>query len=146
MDSVDYTLFERFVALTDNIWWFAEHHPYLGATVTALSALANWWIFRYHLAAMDEPGFLINNIDVAGRFSRPTYDMWMAVALVGAPIGLTVVAFSMATQMRTIPFLACFGIRGNGVVKADLMARSLREYTVFKYFMPKMLSKTPTEP
>lgn len=133
MGSSEYTLFEQFVALTDSIWWFAEQHPMIGVSISAFSVLANWALFRYHLAALAEHDFLMQNLEVAGRFSRPTYDMWMWAAVAGGPFGLVVIAFTLVTQAKTVPFLACFGIKGVGLMKRHLVARSLKKHTVLKH-------------
>lgn len=140
MASVEYTLFEQFVAFTDVIWWYSEAHPYVGAAISSGSILGNWAVFRYHYSRMNDPYFLMTNIHVAGRFSLPTFEMWKAVGMGVVPFGLLVLLFTAFSQARTLPFIALFGIRGAGNVKLKLVKHTLRNHTALRY-MTTMLGR-----
>lgn len=140
MASVEYTLFEQFVAFTDVVWWYSEAHPYVGAAISSGSILGNWAVFRYHYSRMNDPHFLLANIHVAGRFSLPTFEMWKTLSMSLVPFGLLVLLFTAFSQARSVPFIALFGIRGAGNVKLKLVKHTLRNYTALRY-MTTMLER-----
>lgn len=120
------SLFERFVDITDVVWWTFESHPYINAILSALVILAVWSVFRYNYQILQDADFFTDHIEVAGRFSKPTYDSWRNAAMAIPPLGLCVLAFCVVTRFRAEPFLACFGIRGNSDVKQMILSRARR--------------------
>lgn len=133
MDYAEFTLFEQFVQLTDSVWWFIDRHPGIGVAFSIATIVSNWFIFRYHYALMNEPQFLLANIHIAGRFSKPTYDMWKWASMSVLPLGMAIVLFSLVTSLRTPPFLAVFGIKGSGSIKRTIIKQTLQQDSWLRY-------------
>lgn len=124
--QVQMSLFERFVDITDSVWWVFETHPSINAVISAMVILAVWTVFRYNYQVLQDADFFTNNIEVAGRFSRPTYDNWRNAAMAIPPLGVCVLIFCVVTRFRAEPFLAVFGIRGTSDVKQTIISRARR--------------------
>lgn len=133
MVSIELTLFERFVEATEALWLFLEQHHQAVLLIYLMIAVSNWITFRYHYAAMFEPRFVMTNLEIAGRFSKPSYDMWKWLSVSFVPFGSAVVVFTIVTCAKSQPFLAAFGIKGSGRIKKNIVYRSVGQYTWIGY-------------
>lgn len=124
--KIELTLLEKFVDLTDFIWWFVEAHPTVQAGLSAGFILTIWMVFLYHEDVLKDSAFFENNVQIAGRFSRPTYVGWRVVAMTIPPIGLSVLIFCVISRFKTEPFIATFGIKGTSKVKEIIIRKAVK--------------------
>lgn len=124
--DVELGLFERFVDITDGLWWALENHPYLQGVASAALILMIFMIFRYHLDVLKTHEFFVSHPEIAGRFSYPTYNAWRVLSVTVLPVGIFVLCFSLANRGRSNVFLAVFGIRGTNHMKETIIRRAMR--------------------
>lgn len=117
-------LFEQFVDLTDGIFLFLSEYSFFTVGMGSLSIVINWALFYHHRNKITDHEFFFNNISITGRFEKPVYEMWSWIATAFLPIGLMVIAYSMFTGFKSLPFIATFGVKGNNRVKRALLQKA----------------------
>ena len=127
LSEMEFTIFEKFVDVTDSAWWLLENNPSIAASFSAIIILLVCLVFHYHESILRNYEFYEKNISIAGRFCKPTFDGWRMVAITIIPIGIAILVFSCVTKFKSEPFLAIFGIKGVSKIKDGLIRKSVKE-------------------
>lgn len=109
--EVEFNALEVAVGHTIKVVTFLQEYSYLTVGLFALQVLMVWFVFNYHKQHLDDHAFFIEHIDVAGRFTVKTYDMYCWLCMTVAPFGFLVILFTCLTRFNTRIFISVFGTK-----------------------------------
>lgn len=109
--STDLDLFEQLVQLTYPTLMFWYEYKYAFMALYTLQVAVVWMLFGFHYRVLEDHKFFIDNLPTAGRFTGKTYFFFRWLCMGIAPLGASVIIFSLITRFDTVKFLQQFGVK-----------------------------------
>lgn len=109
--NIELNLFERLVQQTAAFLTVFHDYSFIFVSLYGLQVLIVWLLFNYHRHILNDHDFFMTNIDIAGRFTVKTYDMFMWLCTAFAPCGFCLICYSLLTRFSTRKFVKTFGTK-----------------------------------